>query len=384
MDLIGKMTELSEPFLIGERVRIYPRGKKKIYCADFWYDGKHQRRSLKTRNFKVARQKALQLEAQLLAGDLQPKLIPMALDKAIAAYVEHVKTENRRPKTVTKYKGFFEVFQTFATADNVLRVSQVTLTLVDKYRAFRKPTLSKKSMHNEAVMLKTFLKWAKLRKYIKENPLAEAKFERPRLEPRGGPTQAQVEKILKTTCEPRLTQYAVLAYTGMRSGELQRLTAGDVDLAGGWIHIVSREGAETKTGYSRKVPIHPKLKPFLTALLKTGPWLFTAPASRKYPEGGHWINTKRLNDDFLTLLKAVGAAAGRKTGGFSIHSLRNSFETICVNAGIPQRVVDTWLGHRTDKSMGSVYYKLTDEDSQKFILKVPLGTGASAADADKT
>ena len=35
-------------------------------------------------------------------------------------------------------------------------------------------------------MLKTFLKWAKQRKYIKENPLAEAKFERPRLEPRGG------------------------------------------------------------------------------------------------------------------------------------------------------------------------------------------------------
>jgi integrase len=384
MDLIGKMTELSEPILIGERVRIYPRGKKKIYCADFWYDGKHQRRSLKTRNLKIARQKALQLEAQLLAGDLQPKLIPMALGKAIAAYVEHVKTENRRPKTVTKYKGFFEIFREFATAHNALRVAQVTLALIDQYRVFRKPQLSKKSMHNEAVMLKTFLKWAKQRKYIMENPLAEAKFERPRLEPRGGPTQAEVEKILKTAREPRLTQYAVLAFTGMRSGELQRLLVEDVDLKGNWIQIVSREGAETKSGYSRKVPIHPKLKPYLLALAKTGPWLFTAPPSRKFPDGGHWINTKDLNEHFLTLLKATGVAAGRKAGGFSVHSLRNSFETICVNAGIPQRVVDTWVGHRTDKSMASVYYKLTDEDSQKFILKVPLGTGASAADADKT
>jgi len=114
MDLIGKMTEPRKPILIGERVRIYPRGKTNIYCADFWYDGKHQRRSLKTRNLKIARQKALQLEAQLLEGDFQPAPRPMALDKAIAAYLEHVKTENRRPKTITKYKGFFAVFQAFA------------------------------------------------------------------------------------------------------------------------------------------------------------------------------------------------------------------------------------------------------------------------------
>jgi integrase len=165
---------------------------------------------------------------------------------------------------------------------------------------------------------------------------------------------------------------------------LQRLRIDDIDLKGNWIHIVSREGAETKTGYSRRVPIHARLRPFLEALPKTGPWLFTAPPSRKYPQGGHWINPKHLNEDFLKLLTATGVAAGRKTGGFSIHSLRNSFETICINAGIPQRVVDTWLGHRTDKSMASVYYRLPDEDSQKFMLKVPLGTGAPAAYVGKT
>ena len=35
-------------------------------------------------------------------------------------------------------------------------------------------------------------------------------------------------------------------------------------------------------------------------------------------------------------------------------------------------------------SMGSVYYKLSDEESQKFMLKVPLGTGEPAADAGNT
>lgn len=257
------MSERPKRILIGERVHIYPRGKKRTYCADFWCDGRHQRRSLKTRNLKIARQRALQLEAQLIEGDLKPSQAPMALEKAVEAFLERIKTENRRPKTITKYKGFFEISREFAESNNVYRLSQVTPALVDKYRAFRKADLSMTSMHNEAVMLKTLLKWAKQRRYIRQNPLAEMKFERPRLEPRGGPTRAQVEGILKKAREPRRTQYAVLAYTGMRSGELQRLRVEDVDLKGNWIHVVSREGAETKTGYSRKVPIHRKLKPFL-------------------------------------------------------------------------------------------------------------------------
>jgi len=290
---------------------------------------------------------------------------------------------NRRPKAITKYRGFL-VVREFAKAQNIFRLAQVSVALIDKHRAFRNPDLSLKSMHNEAVMLKSLFKWAKQRKYVRESPLEGLTFKKPIVEPRGGPTLAEVQKLLAKALEPRLTQYTLLACTGIRSGELQRLQVEDIDLAGNWIHIISREGAETKTGYSRKVPIHPRLKPLLEALSKTGPWLFTAPASRKYPLGGHWINTKHLNDDFQKLLKATGVAAGSRTGGFSIHSLRNSFETLCVNAGIPQRVVDTWLGHRSDKSMASVYYKLSDDDSQRFMKRVPLGTGSPAADAGNT
>jgi integrase len=269
----------------------------------------------------------------------------------------------------------FRVFREFAEANDVFRLAQVTMELVDSYRAFRKPSLSEKSMHNEAVMLKTLFKWAKQRRYVRENPLEMMKTKKPIPKPRGGPTLAQVGRLLGKAKEPRLTQYAILAFTGMRSGELQRLRVEDLDLEENWIHIVSRDGAETKTGYSRKVPIHPELKPFLEGLRKRGPWLFTAPPSRKYPQGGHWINPKHLNEDFLKLLKATGVPAGRKAGGFSIHSLRNSFETICVNAGIPQRAVDTWLGHRSDRSMASIYYKLSDGESQAFMKQAPLKVG---------
>jgi integrase len=123
------------------------------------------------------------------------------------------------------------------------------------------------------------------------------------------------------------------------------------------------------------------LRDFLeTAPTSVGPWLFCAPASQKYPGGGHQISTKRLNEDFLGLLRKVGLKAGRDAG-FTIHSLRHAFETICVNAGTPQRAIDTWLGHRSDRSMASIYYRLTDEESQRFMRQVPFGLDEPAAKA---
>ena len=167
----------------------------------------------------------------------------------------------------------------------------------------------------------------------------------------------------------------------MRAGELQRLRPEDVDMVGGWIHIRSRPGAETKIRESRKVPIHPRLRMELEVLPRTRrPWLFTAAPSKKFPGGENHINVKRLNQLFTRLVGRLGMPVGRATG-FVIHSLRHAFETITVNAGVPQRAIDTWLGHRSDRSMAAVYYKLRDEESQFFMAKVPFGTGVPAADA---
>jgi hypothetical protein len=61
-----------------------------------------------------------------------------------------------------------------------------------------------------------------------------------------------------------------------------------------------------------------------------------------------------------------------------LHSLRAFFETFCVNANIPKRAIDTWQGHHADKSMASIYYKLSEADSQRFMKLVPFGSGQPA------
>lgn len=367
---------------VGDRVTIYPRGKKRIYCADFWDEGKHRRVSLETRNKRIATQRAVQLDADLIAGKFKAPPKPTTIRKAIDAYIDYLTSEGRARKTIVRYRGELEGFRHFCQSHRVTRLAQITLTLFDKYRANRKRIHADRTVHHESTVVKQWLKWSRQRRLVAENPLEDFKLEKPPVDPKGGPSLAQVNKILGACSEPRQTQFAMLAFTGMRSGEMQHLLQGDVDLEGNWIHIVSREGAETKTRESRKVPIHPRLGFMLEAIPKTKhKWLFTANPSARYPDGGNWVNPKRLNDDFLKILRRLGIPAGRAEDGFTVHALRRFFKTFTVNARIPKPVVDVWQGHHGDRSVSAQYYKLDDQASQRFMLEVPFGTGEPAADA---
>lgn len=366
---------------VGERVTIYVRGKKKTYVADFWQDGKHCRQSLKTSNKKEAIKRATKLAVQLDDGTFRRPAPAAPVRQAIDDYVAYLSAEGRARKTTVKYQGVLNAFATFLAGHRVTKLSQLATRHLDLYRVERAAVRHRKTLYVEGVILKQWTKWCMSRQLVASNPFAAVKLVKPILEPKGGPTLDQVNRLLQAADEPLRSQLAVLAMTGCRSGELQRLRPGDVDLAGGWVHIVSRAGAETKNKMSRKVPIHFRLRAVLEALTSTRqPFLFTAGASNKYPAGDNHINVKRLNDQFTRLAERLGMPTGRKDG-FVIHSLRHFFETFCVNAGIPQRVIDTWLGHRSDKSMAAVYYRLTDIDSQAFMSKVPFGDGHAGADA---
>jgi integrase len=376
-------TDPQERVPVGDRVTIYARGKKKTYVADFWADGRHCRQSLKTSNKKEAIKRATKLAAQLDDGAFRRPAPAVSVRQAIDDYIAHLTTEGRARKTTVKYTGVLNGFATFLAAHRATKLPQVTTRHFDLYRADRAPVRHRTTLHLEAVVLKQFFKWCVSRQLVSNNPLAGIKLVKPPLEPKGGPTLDQVNLLLAAAEEPLRSQLAVLAFTGMRSGELQRLLPEDVDLVGGWLYIVSRAGAETKTRMSRKVPIHVRLRVFLEGLPKVKrAYLFMAGASAKYPDGNNHINVKRLNEQFGRLCEKLGMPTGREDG-FVIHSLRHFFETFCVNAGIPQRVIDTWLGHRSDKSMAAVYYKLADSDSQTFMNRVPFGTGPAGADTRK-
>jgi len=361
---------------VGDRVTIFPRGAGKIWCADFWFDGEHRRQSLGTRNKKIAVQRAVKLDHDLTVGTFRVVAKATTIGSAIEDYLGFLQGEGRARKTTVRYTGELQAFRDFCGEQHVCRLVQVNFSLFDSFRADRQKVHAPRTVYHESVVVVQFLKWCASRDLLVRNPLAGYKLEKPPLVPRPGPSLLQVQSVLDAASPRRKLQLALLAFTGMRSGELQRLRRDDVDLEQGWIHVESRLGAETKTRESRKIPIHPALKGLLATNGKSpGPWYFTAEPSVKYPNGDHVINTKTLNDDFVCIAKKLKLPNGRDRNGYTIHSLRHFFETFCVNNGIPQRVIDTWLGHRSDKSMAAVYYRLSDEESQTFMARVPFSTG---------
>lgn len=370
------MSESSSRTRVGNRVTIYPRGKTQIYVADFWHDGKHHRQSLETRNLKVATQKAVKLDAQLAADAFQTPPPPTAIEQAVTDYIAFLRVEGRARRTIVRYQCELNNLRDFLKSLHVTRLSQITPTHFDKFRAHCKGMgHGPRTLWHESVVVKQFVKWCHRRRLVAENAIADYKITKPILEPREGPSLEQINQVLEIAPNLRKVELATLAFTGMRSGELQRLRFEDVDLKQGWIKIVSRDGAETKTRRSRSVPIHPRLLAMLETLpKKKRVWFFSAQPSERYPDGSHWINPKRLNDDFAKYLVRLKLPVGRKAMGFTVHSLRHFFETFCVNAGIPQRVIDAWLGHSSDRSMASIYYKLSEADSKAFMQKVPFGS----------
>ena len=84
------------------------------------------------------------------------------------------------------------------------------------------------------------------------------------------------------------------------------------------------------------------------------------------------------------MLRSLSIPEGRKDGGFTLHSLRNFFETETVNQRIPQRVIDTWLGHNADRSMGAQYYRLNDDESQSMMRSLRFETMSESKPAPKS
>ena len=185
------MTDDSERVRVGDRVTIYPRGAKKIWCADFWQDGAHKKQSLKTTNKKAAVERATKLAADLIGGTFQTPPPAVTVKQAADDYIAFLRTEERAKKTVVKYRGVLDLFIEYLERNKVTRLAQVTAAHLDRYRAERKATKHPKTVYCEGVIVKQLFKWARSRKLIADNPLADVKLNKPPLEPKAGPARGE-------------------------------------------------------------------------------------------------------------------------------------------------------------------------------------------------
>jgi integrase len=173
-------------------------------------------------------------------------------------------------------------------------------------------------------------------------------------------TPAEVCRFLEAVRgHPWESLYVVAAYTGLRQGELLALRWEDVDLARGVVVVrrtaqrVPRQGwvfGPPKTGRERAVPLAPRTREVLRAL-----WVRERAAGQE-PAGLIWrspsgdpLTPQRLREIFVATAQAAGLPRLR------FHDLRHTTATLCLQAGVPLRVVAELLGHTNPAMTAAVY-----------------------------
>jgi len=181
----------------------------------------------------------------------------------------------------------------------------------------------------------------------------------------------EVSQVLRQVRQPRLrTCLSTIYACGLRLQEGVHLQVGDIDSQRMMLHV--RQGKGSKDRY---VPLPQQTLTQLRHfwLLHRHPrWLFpaTAAASASMAEVAHPISTRTIQAAFTAAVKASGI---RKRA--TVHTLRHSWATHLLEAGINLRFIQLWLGHSSLRTT-LIYTHLTrygESQATEVINRVMAG-----------
>ncbi|MBL4885080.1 MAG: tyrosine-type recombinase/integrase [Planctomycetaceae bacterium] len=128
------------------------------------------------------------------------------------------------------------------------------------------------------------------------------------------------------------------------------------------IHIRPKDDWTTKTGNVRSIPMSERARKKFRNQKKDCRWVFTARASKRYPQGDHQVSERRLLQSLKRTLKKIGLKG-------HLHTFRHSFISHAIISGIPEAVIRNWVGHVNKKTL-QLYTHIADQASQTAMEKL--------------
>jgi integrase len=289
-----------------------------------------------------------------------------------------------RGSTAKRYRAVLDKFIAFAESQGRRTWNELNRQLLDDYAGW----LDGESYEYATQYLElTTLK--QVHKFLIENdhlPKSVA-FSYPVRKPDGTDTYCwrpeEVAVILTHCNTPDLCwlRYVIigLAATGLRISELAGLRWTDINLERGLITLTDetmkksrgKEKRTTKSGRDRTFPIQESLRDILISLPHHSDGrVFHGPLGGKIK-----ADTVRriLVRDVLTPLAGQFPSEPGEPGFVDgrLHSFRHYFCSNCANRGVKERVLMSWLGHRSSR-MVHRYYHLHDDESIRQMQQVQL------------
>lgn len=282
-------------------------------------------------------------------------------------FIDDLRLRNYAPRTIETYVGRIAAFaQHFGRSPELLGPEEV--------RTFQLHLLQRKvswSSFNQAVCALRFLYGTTLGRPEQLPMIPYGK--RPKTLPSVLAPQ-EVLRLIDAAPTPRDRVFLQVAYgCGLRLSELIHLQVTDIDSARMVIHVRQGKGAK-----DRLVPMSPRLLHELRGYWRIDrprPWLFPG------DKPGQPISGSNMQRRFGHLVQRVGL-----TKHCSLHTLRHSYATHLLEAGVDLLTLKMLLGHRTLETTTRYLHvstqRLQETPSLLDLLVLPKDPASTAAAAE--
>ena len=162
---------------------------------------------------------------------------------------------------------------------------------------------------------------------------------------------------------------AFAAFTGARRSEIVRSQIEDWDFERGMVRIREKKGSRKKKTTFREVNIHPKLQAIMQEWFKAHPggqFAIMLPANMANSRNKHPVPSPLTPDQAHDHLhRTLSGGKWKVLKGW--HVLRHSFCSNCARNGVPDAIIDAWMGHRGDEDIKKRYRHLFPSDTRGFM-----------------
>lgn len=355
------------------------KGKYKGQIIVGYYDnGRPKRKSVFGNNKTEVKQKLKQIELQIMTDEYVDETTVTI--KQLAMQILDDKLNDNEIK-YSSYSRHLETVKMLADIYNT-PIQKANETQIKEF--LRKKLDYSQSIINKIYgLLKIVFNEAKKRNIIKQNPMEHIK------KPRSKQTREKVRaltvdeqnklcEILKNEDVTYSTQMLLSMFGGMRMGEINALTVDDINFTFNVLSInrtiskgVKGEPfiSQTTKTYAgiRNIPLTAEINKLLRTHIETlgitEGYLFTN-------KNGKLLTTNQVNMELRRALEKYDIIDTSVKGTVSCHSLRHTYATRCIEAGMQPKVLQKLLGHTDIKTTLNTYCDAFDNYTDENIEKV--------------